>query len=322
MKSAEVFAQLVHCGADTYLLSREATNPKWMYGQEWTTHLRRWNRTANKLSAPRSIQTSMSHNLAALCVSNASMVLVGGQYKSCPGVVQRPMFSGLKIAHVDSWASLSPVTATAAIWADGCVERRPNYPAGECEFDGRMSVHRTPDGRTHVFARANLRRGARWVQSTSSTDTRSWSPWSLATMTGVNPNTSSLYFLHVERWNSTHAIGLFPAVFERDTHGQNFSSAGVYATFSSNSDLRHWSRPLLLLRDESPSVGRVQRHPITVLDGRLLTLDRTAEPFEKGLMISIGRVVDIAPQSAPPEGSVAAFACWPERWCGSESESV
>ena len=278
--------------------------------EPWTTNVRVLDNITQTLGTPQYFTSSMGHNLGALCIDPAEshVALVGGQYRP---ERDEPHWQGVRIALVNSLFAL-PAAKTTFIRADSCVEGRIGYADStktECEFDGKFSLYKpTTDALTHLFARANLAMGLRWVQTTSSPNLRDWSPYELISMKGVDKYKASIYFLHVESWNQTHALGLFPGVLYLNFTSRISKDAGIYATFSSN--MVNWSHPTLLVRQEADD-GRVARHPIGLLDGRLLTYDRHIAPFEDGLMISTNRL-------DKGEGHVAvdALECWaPARRC-------
>jgi len=271
-------------------------------------------------------KSPLSHNLAAMCVDNDKMVLVGGQYK--PAYTQLH-WQGIRMIVVNSKDQLgtqlaasssraSKIIATGNSSENHCTERfytQGYHNITTCEFDGKLSLARM-GRRLFLFARANLGRGIRSVQVTSSAIrgreqlAQAWSPFELIRIRGFNTDRSSLYFFHVEGWNETHSVAFFPATLKQ-FGSQELSEHGVFRSFSD--DMLHWSAPQLLrvshAEDEAaddfpPSKnamrsGRGRYFPVALVPRtrKLVLTDRCADSFAVTLRTTVTDLHDGRPNA-------------------------
>ena len=259
--SHELYAQFITCNNKSYIISRLPQKSQTVFFQtfeQWQTLIREVSLSDFTIKKEYIISTSMSHNLAGYCIGNRIM-FSGGQYRYIGSSMKH--WSGLQYSLVDSISSHDIEQNSKYIHAANCQEKRLKV-LNVCEFDGKLSIMQR-NNRTFLFARANLGIGIRWIQVTSTRDFKSWRPYKLIHIDGVNPSLSSLYFLHVERWNNTHYVGLCPSVFS--------SSSGIFAIYSM--DLIHWSHPQLLMKQYNHN-GRVNYHPVGLIKNKLLVFNK------------------------------------------------
>ena len=188
-----------------------------------------------------------------------------------------PQWNGLRYKFSNNWEKLLSSNDTHFVSEAGCKEGRYYYH-GRCEFDGKVSITIFRQ-RVFVFARQNIREGKRWVQVTSAPiqdkNIGSWSSFKSVRIHNQSPNTLSLYFMHVQYWNKTHYIGLFPAVALLTGE-----SSGIFASFSST--LYEWSAPILLL-ELSSKLGRVPIYPAGLYNNELIVYNwsKSYEPLRQ-----------------------------------------
>lgn len=253
------YFEFVHCWNKTYLISRK--NNAYWYRLPWSTHL--W--SYPKVELLETFTTRMSHNMATFCFNNSKLLVVGGQERK--NWHRMAHFSGLWYAYIDKWADLRNTTNMHLIDAANCKEGRPKFPV--CEFDGKVSIA-VVASQVFVFVRQNVDIGHRWVQVTSGriqgTRIADWTPYRSVNVKDYTEKTMSMYFMHVERWNSTHHLGLFPAVNLKKT-----MPSGIFASFSST--LYDWSTPRLV-RAFNATNGRVDAYPIGLNKGKVVAYIR------------------------------------------------
>lgn len=265
INTLELYPQIIHCKNETYMISRKTYSDS-RYIESWTTVVRQLS-NQYKLINEYNMQTSMSHNLAGLCMGD-TILFAGGQYRTFYRGFKQ--WSGLQYSTVKHISAYELERNTKYINAQNCYEKRRTCLY--CEFDGKMSIANY-NRKLYFFARANLGAGVRWVQVTTF-DNNTWSPYTLINIDTVDKSTSSMYYIHVEKWNNTHYIGLYPSVFQ--------SSAGIFRSYSSN--LLDWSSPELIVQQQ-PKHGRVSMHPIGILHNKLVIFNKD-QAFIHSIMIS------------------------------------
>ena len=174
----------------------------------------------------------LSHNLALLRASPpdrpADFIMLGGMG---PATLRAGKTEeGIRLIRGPEWpwrnsSWSTPRVVISGHHPPGCLDRRPSRVPFEpqatdlgppaCEFDGRLSlVHH--DGAYRVFARANLWEnalsGGRFVQTTSSVDGVTWSPWKLIRIQGVHTGLADIYFFAAQPnpVDPSSLIALFP----------------------------------------------------------------------------------------------------------------
>lgn len=153
----------------------------------------------------------------------------------------------------------------------GCIERRsvaiaPWVHNNACEFDGRLSIARSPNGNGQtllLYTRANMAsHGARHVQLTSSKDGgATWTKFKPVVLGGgYEPSSADIYFFNVvlnPATNGTSLLALYPLVM-------HFRAC---VCLSASLDGRRWSAPQPLLRcgiageraTSHPAAGLIER---------------------------------------------------------------
>ena len=234
---------------------------------------RSWEPSAIHLSVPHHV----AHNLAVTVDRTGALLMAGGQYRARP----------LKLLHGQLMSEASPgVLAYSASPASrlvatngsmphpprlllrgdhpGCVERRALFE-GRCEFDGRLSLAATTDGRLHLYARANLnvQAGGRHVQVASAASPDStFGPFSTIRIEGYKSQSGAraggpeIYYAAVKpnpADGDRSLVGLFPV---RTSHA-------AFIGLAVSCDGVHFS-PLQHLVDSEPSAmhGRGMDHPV------------------------------------------------------------
>ena len=179
-------------------------------------------------------ERQIAHNFAAVRLEEdmqASYAIVGGQDVFSRAVNDSSLPAGIRFTRGRGWPWRAgnwsyPAVALRSGQPHGCIDRRPSLwslakPHGRrgqpsrCEFDGRLSIvhHR---GAYRIFARSNLFEnaitGGRFVQTTSSSDGQTWTPWQQLRIRMLPPGSADLYFFAAQRnpVNASTLMAIFP----------------------------------------------------------------------------------------------------------------
>ena len=175
-------------------------------------------------------ERQIAHNFAAVRLEEdmqASYAIVGGQDDFSRAVNDSSLPAGIRFARGRGWPWRAgnwsePAVALRSGQPRGCIDRRPSLwslkrrgQRSRCEFDGRLSIvhHR---GAYRIFARSNLFEnaitGGRFVQTTSSSDGQTWTPWQQLRIRMLPPGSADLYFFAAQRnpVNASTLMAIFP----------------------------------------------------------------------------------------------------------------
>jgi len=208
------------------------------------------------------VPSHVAHNMAIMLdlPGSRELLVVGGQFReramrdgpqlhvAVPGVLG---FSA-RLADISSVVGVNSELRTPPLHLllrgdhAGCIDLRDGFQ-GRCEFDGRLSLARSADGRLHVYARANqaVGGGGRHVQVATSLSGRLKGPFTpfrplqidgyptpYSTRPGVRVNKYNTYFAAVKANpadNGRTLLGLFPIRTSRECFiGMAFSCDGVH----------------------------------------------------------------------------------------------
>ena len=262
------YSTALACGARSFLFSRRDPRNDVERNQGWHTIVRAGQAagayaTGEAYGEARIALEAgwgLSHNAAFLCEEDGTIVAYGGQPSR----------------KAERKSGIQRVTASSADWplrwsrpqlvlsgqSGGCMEWRSGFLRAGCEFDGRLSVLRHCS-RVLMFSRANLgdRGGARHVQVASSVDGVSgWSEWQPLILANYSiAEGNNIYFFAVSHVQPTRdregrLVALFPAVIG--------GVGGVYMALGLDSHGVRWTRPVLLMRAATTSMGRTGDHPV------------------------------------------------------------
>ena len=221
---------------------------------------RSWEPPAVPLSVPHHV----AHNLAVTVdLRRGALLMAGGQYRARPlKLLQGQLVSEaspgvLAYSASPAWrpeaTNGSMPSPRLLLRGDhpGCVERRALFE-GRCEFDGKLSLAATADGRLHLYARANLnvQAGGRHVQVASAASPDStFGPFRTIRIEGYTPQSGAraggpdIYYAAVKpnpADGDRSLVGLFPV---RTSHAAFIGLAVSVCRFRFHHLRVSWARP-------------------------------------------------------------------------------
>ena len=222
---------------------------------------------------------AMGHNTAFTC-SNGHTLVAFGNSLGFGGILRSELRLDARSVRVGRdgvapepslmrrWSACVPIISSDAA-ISGCVEHRERF-AGQCEYDGKLSVARL-GARLFLYARANVNApGGRHVLVSATRDLtgrRGWSRFLVVRFDGyrLEPD-NNIYYLAAAAAGGGRLVGFFPGLVD--------GVAGVFSCTSTNGYA--WSRPKLELpsrqvydrwggadeRSRRSNGGRVSEQPV------------------------------------------------------------
>ena len=267
------YYSVLPCGKDVCLFYKDDVEETWVVGRR-----SRDGRTFSDAQLLMS-KTSrmMTHNLAFASFENGTIIAVGGKARFWDRIKHnRP--GAVYLTSIRAWCeedacreSLASTASVKGYWTPprhlfydnhpGCYERAFADRDSPCAFDGRFSIVQFRN-EWLLFARANVARGARFVQVTRSRDLVEWAPFQLLQLDGLQDVTTDKN-INVYWWGVSNINDALLAVFPMVHAGR-----GCIA-LSCSVDGLHWSQPSALFAcgtdvppvhtDSHPAVGIVRR---------------------------------------------------------------